>query len=294
MVQDFYPHDLAGDDAPPPQTPEDDLVQAWAAYEALEAEEADDGGRLYAASDVRSAASLDVLLAEANAANPTRSKVSDGGIGDPRHQQLGKASDHNPWVTVAGRGVFRARDFTVHGLDVAGAFERMRAKAAAGQLPQLTGGGYLIHAGRITRPDFSGWAEYVGENPHVTLGHVSVSRDPKRFDDRRPWNVWTAPRPAPARPTPAPAPPAGADLRGRAFDLRGEEGATGPRVRGLQQFLARGYPAYARSLAADGVWGPKTTEALRQFGRRSGVRTADGRNIGPQLARKLYVVGFRG
>jgi hypothetical protein len=194
--------------------------------------------------------------------------------------------------------VFRARDFTSAGLDVAGAFERMRAKAAAGQLPQLVGGGYLIHAARITRPDFSGWAEYHGDNPHVTLGHVSVSRDPARFDDRRPWNVWTAAGPAPARPTPpapAPAPvPAGQDLRGRAFDLRGEQGATGPRVRGLQQFLVRGYPRYARGLATDGVWGPHTSRIIREFAQRSGVRSADGLNIGPQIARKLYLAGFRG
>jgi hypothetical protein len=32
---------------------------------------------------------------------------------------------------------------------------------------------------------------------------------------------------------------------------------------------------------------------LCEFARRSAIRDADGRNVGPRLARKLYIAGFR-
>jgi hypothetical protein len=105
-----------------------------------------------------------------------------------------------------------------------------------------------------------------------------------------------APQPAPA-PAPKPAPPSGftgPDLTGSAFALRGDQGNNGPRVAGLQDFLRRKYSLYAKDLTVDGWWGPATTAKVREFAVRSGVRTADGRNIGPQVARKLYLAGFRG
>jgi hypothetical protein len=297
-----YPFDLAGDDAPPPEPVPADLVQAWRDHEAAEAADLEDGPLVAAAGNWRMARSLQVLLAEADAANPRRDKTSDGGIGDPRHQSRGKASDHNPWVILAGVGVVRARDFDVDGLDVVAAAERMRVAAYRDKAHPLRGGGYLILNGRITRPDFSGWAEYTGENPHVTILHVSVSTDPERFDSERPWHVWTeAPAPtARPRPTtprqdpPAPTAAPGRDLTGRGAALRGDQGDTGPRVRGLQRFLVLRYPLYARGLAADGVWGPRTSAVLAEFARRSRVPGADGRNIGPRIARALYLAGFRG
>lgn len=297
-----YPNFLAGQDAPPPAELPAEYVAAWRQYEAEEAAELEDGPLVAAAGQWRMARSLQVLLAEADAANPRRDKRSDGGIGDPRHQARAEDSDHNPWLQVAGTGVVRARDFDADGLELAAAFERMRAKAARGELPQLLHGGYLIHAGRITRPDFSGWSEYLGENPHATFGHVSVSRTPERFDSEQPWNVWTKEPAAPSGPSkpaskPKPAAPrgwTGPDLRGRSVQLRGEQGANGPRVRALQRFLRRTFPLYAKQLEDDGWWGPATSTVLRQFGQRSGVRSADGSNIGPQLGRKLFLAGFRG
>lgn len=98
--------------------------------------------------------------------------------------------------------------------------------------------------------------------------------------------------PAPAPLPPAPA-PAGRDLTGTGLALRGDVGNTGPRVAALQTFLRTRYPLYAKQLVSDGVWGARTTEALRQFALRSGITSADGRNIGPQLARKLYLAGAR-
>lgn len=284
---DPYPHDLAGDPADPPQAAPEDFRQAWREYEAGERQLLEDAGPIFSAGTWRMAPALQQLLQEADAANPGRDKTSDGGIGDARHQA--RTSDHNP----DARGVVCARDFDVDGLDVPAAFERMRQAVLVGRLPQLVGG-YLISNGRMTTPSFDGWVEYDGENPHVTHGHVSVAHDPERADDRRPWNVWTAARPAPARPAPATPPSNGSDLRGRSVDLRGEQGAAGPRVAALQAFLRRYAPRYARGLVVDGVWGPRTSAVVREFALRSGVRDADGLNIGPQIARKLTVAGFRG
>lgn len=302
--QDQYPHDLAGAETTAPEAAPAELVAAWRKYEAEELAELEEAGELLAgaAGPRRMAQSLQVLLQEADAANPHRDKGSDGAYGDKRHQALGKASDHNAWLIVAGVGVCRARDFDVDGLDVPGAFERARVAAYKDPTHPLRGGGYLIHAGRITAPDFSSWRVYGGDNPHVTIGHVSVSTDPARFDDRRAWHVWTSarpttPRPAPTTPRQAPPRPT-QDLRGRGLQLRGDEGNAGPRVRELQRWLLRAYPAYARGglgdAGADGDWGPRTSGVLREFARRSAVPSADGRNVGPQLARKLTAAGFRG
>lgn len=106
--------------------------------------------------------------------------------------------------------------------------------------------------------------------------------------------------PPAAPPAPAPAPAAtpagwtGPDMIGTGLSLRGDEGCNGRRVALLQSFWRTRYPAYAKHLAADGWWGPQTSAACREFALRSGIRTADGRNVGPQLARKLYLAGFRG
>ena len=154
----------------------------------------------------------------------------------------------------------------------------------------MVGGGYFICFGRITAPDFSSWRTYRGPNPHILEGHVSVSTDPARFNDRRPWGIFGDVTP------PAPTGPGwtGPDVKGYGLDLRGDQGANGPRVQALQDFLRRTYPLYAKGLDVDGWWGPQTTGVVREFAQRTGIRSADGLNIGPQIARKLYVAGFRG
>jgi hypothetical protein len=292
-----YPVFDAGDEADPPARPAPAVIAAARRAHHLTAPALDepDDAAIRAAGNWRVAGSLMALLEEANDTNPARDRASDGGIGDLRHAKENPASDHLPRVVVDGRGVVRARDFDEDGLDIAGSFERMRARAHAGDLPQLADGGYLIYADRITAEDFSGWREYLG-TPHVLHGHVSVSRDPRRFDDRRRWGVWAPDSPA----APVKRPPAarwtGPDLRGTGTLLRGEEGASGPRVQALQRFLSsrvRASPA-VRGLDDDGEWGPRTTAALAEFARRSVIRDADGTNIGPKIATKLHLAGFRG
>jgi hypothetical protein len=294
-----YPHELAGAAAPPP-APVSPRVMRMArenrAARAVPLEAAEPLG--WVMPDWRLAGSVVQLVAEANAANPGRDKSSDGTIGDARHAGGGpgtpswKASDHNPWVVVAGKGVVRAADLDTDGLNLVAAVETARAKAAAGQLPQLD---YAILNGKITAPDFSGWRAYKGTDPHVTHAHFSVSTDPARFDDRRPWGIFG---PVPAPPPPPPGPPAwtGPDLTGRGPSLRGVRGNNGPRVADLQGRLARTYPAYRHAhgdLVADGWWGDITAAWLAEFGHRSGIPEADGLNIGPKLALALWRAGVR-
>lgn len=291
---DTYPHDYAGEAAEPPATPTAAEVEEGRRIVAeLHAAEPVEAPR-FGAAPWRVARSLEVLGAEANATNPNRDRRSDGTIGDAAHAT--RSSDHNPWVIVEGWGVVRARDIDVDGLDIAGAFERARIAAVEGRLPQLVGGGYLILNRRITSPDFSRWNAYTGPNPHTSHGHVSVSLARAQFDDGRGWGIFTAAA-APAPLPPAPAPPPvrwpGPDLTGSGHSLRGDEGNSGPRVERLQADLRRLFPLYAKHLAVDGWWGAQTRGVIDEFGRRSSIPEADGRNIGPKLARALWNEGVR-
>jgi hypothetical protein len=303
VTEHGYPHHLAGETAPPPEQPAERVVAMALKAGTREREAA---GELRAAGPWRSAVCLDVLFGEADAHAPRRNRATDGRIGNPAHAAQGDASDHNPWLIHDGRGIVRAGDLTNDpALELPAAFERLRAAAAAGRLPQVLGGGYAILNGRITAEDWAGWRTYRGPNPHVSHGHVSVSLNPAQFDSRAPWGIFApAPAPPPA-PRPAPKPPAppvspagpgwtGPDLTGTGLGLRGDHGDNGPRVAALQRFWRTRYPAYAKGLAVDGWWGDATSRVCREFAHRSMVRTADGRNIGPQLARKLTQAGFRG
>jgi hypothetical protein len=110
-------------------------------------------------------------------------------------------------------------------------------------------------------------------------------------------------------PAPAPAPVVddvawtGHDLTGAGDSLRGEEGDQGPRVLELQHELNTDYPAYSH-LAEDGEWGHQTSAVLDEYAERNaheadtpaadrqGLHDADGRNIGPRLARALHHDGL--
>jgi len=99
---------------------------------------------------------------------------------------------------------------------------------------------------------------------------------------------------APHQPPPAPTGWSGPDAHGDGLGFRADLGDNGPRIQSLQAFLRGRYPLYAKGLTADGVYGPRTADVVAEFARRSAIRGADGRNVGPQIARSLYVPGFRG
>ena len=211
----------------------------------------------------RLAAALVALRNGVNARWPRRDKTSDGTIGDAAHAS--RNSDHNPWVVVGGVGVVRALDIDVDGIDAAWYAEQLRRLGAAGDR-RLTGGGYVIHNRRITKADFSGWAAYTGTNPHTSHVHVSLSRNRAGFDDPAPWAFLGG------SPAPPPAPPTGRPT----LTLN----STGQAVRDVQQRLKTRYPLYAKQLVVDGVYGPKTQAAVREFQRRSGL-ASDG-IVGPK------------
>lgn len=146
----------------------------------------------------RVAESLQTLLNQFNSRYPTRSKASDGSIGDAAHAS--RSSDHNPWFVKNGQGIVTARDFThdpAKGMDI----DRLTDELAASRDPRIK---YIIANGYIldSRPGNNPWRwmKYSGSNPHNKHFHLSVNTH--NCDDTRPWNLPSfgggAPAPAPA------------------------------------------------------------------------------------------------
>jgi hypothetical protein len=134
----------------------------------------------------RVALSLEVLLHEINTAAPTRSKVSDGSIGDTAHSS--RVSDHNP----NPHGVVRARDFTHDpngGLDCHDLAAALTA--LLGTHPALASGAYVIWNRRIFSTDRrgEGWRVYTGSNPHDHHLHLSVATAATGYDSTAHWGV---------------------------------------------------------------------------------------------------------
>jgi hypothetical protein len=225
----------------------------------------------------RLARALVSLRDGANSRWPHRDKRSDGTVGDAAHFNRGSASDHNPWIRVAGTGVVRALDLDVDGIDAGWFAEQLRLLGAAGDA-RLVGGGYVIFNRRITRSDWSGWSVYRGSNPHTAHVHTSLSRNPGGFDDPRPWDFLAATPPAPPPPTAPPAPAGRPTL---------QQGSRGDAVRAVQVTLNRWYPRL-RPIAQDGIFGPATKARVVYFQDRAGL-VADG-IVGPKTWAAL---GFR-
>ena len=116
----------------------------------------------------RVAHSLNVLLAEINAAWPGRNTASDGAMGDAAH--AARKSDHNP----DGRGVIKARDYDITSLSHDAALALAAAIRAA--MIRRFQTGYVIFDGRICNSDVQGWSwhGYDGPSPHEHHIHVSV------------------------------------------------------------------------------------------------------------------------
>lgn len=185
----------------------------------------------------RLARSLETLRAQVNAEWPTRSKNSDGSIGDVSHSS--RTSDHNPDPS----GIVRAIDITHDpkgGFD-SYAFADLLLKKQDKRLK------YVISNRRIgsgpAGPSPGVWRKYTGVNPHDHHCHISVVAD-ARGDDTGQWDIdGNLSAPAEAKPYVAPPP-----------TLR--KGSKGDDVKKLQAAL---------HVAVDGDFGPKTEAALKQF-----------------------------
>jgi peptidoglycan hydrolase-like protein with peptidoglycan-binding domain len=88
-----------------------------------------------------------------------------------------------------------------------------------------------------------------------------------------------------AVPDPAPTPRPPAPI-GQYADILLFSGATGPQVVELQRRLKDAYALYAGNLVVDGVFGPATQAAVREFQRRTPGLKVDG-IVGPATAAAL-------
>jgi hypothetical protein len=197
----------------------------------------------------RLAHGLEKLRAQVNAKWPTRSKNSDGSIGDEHHSA--RLSDHNPDAS----GVVHAIDIT-H--DPKGGFDSydfadMLLKRQDHRLK------YVISNRRIgsgpAGPAPGVWRPYAGKNPHDHHCHVSIMPG-QLADDMTDWSIDGLPAPSQAAAAAYVEPPATLRL-----------GAQGAQVEIMQRRLN----AHGAALKADGMFGPATLAALRAFQAGTGL-----------------------
>lgn len=139
--------------------------------------------------DWRVAESLDKLKEQLDKAYPKRSKVSDGGIGDPRHQS--KNSDHNPWVDCwrSDLGVVTARDFTHDPKGGLNCHDLAQALVDSqdSRIKYIIWYGKIISANRRTWK----WRKFRGKNKHVKHLHLSVKPQPTLYDSTLDWQIMS-------------------------------------------------------------------------------------------------------
>jgi hypothetical protein len=131
----------------------------------------------------RVAASLDTLRKQINEKAPKRNKLSDGTIGDPRHQA--RTSDHNAWIVDGPHRVVSALDIThdpADGVDCNLIAEAIRTD------PRVK---YIIWNRRISNPTIERgkWRPYKGSNGHTHHIHISVKSTKAHYDDAKPWKL---------------------------------------------------------------------------------------------------------
>ena len=147
-------------------------------------------------SNWRLAKSLIKLREQLNALFPERSKISDGSIGDERHQKAG-TSDHLPNKA----NVVTAIDVTFDQdpSDGIGVDARVLAVVLAANADRRIK--YLIFDRKISvKGNVRQWKPYHGTNPHNHHIHISVKGEPALYDDESAWDLTLHAKP----PTDAP------------------------------------------------------------------------------------------
>ena len=196
----------------------------------------------------RLAKSLETLRKQINEAAPTRSKASDGTVGDAAHAS--RSSDHNPWVKDGAVGVVTAMDITHdprNGVDCAAIAEALRASDD----PRLK---YIIWNRRIwTRLKPSDWRVYSGVNPHDRHIHISVVSLKAQYDDVRAWS-W------------------GVAKLNTAAEAVEDLPLIYEGVRGQDAHVATAKLALAKALQAEQGFGPLLDGLVRGFQKRHGLK----------------------
>ena len=133
----------------------------------------------------RVAPALETLRHQLNEAFPKRSKASDGGIGDVKHQS--RNSDHNAWVKDSkGKGVVTARDFTHDpktGIDCQWLADSL-VKSKDSRIKYIIWNKQICSSTKAWE-----WRPYKGVNGHTHHLHLSVNADPKHYDSVRQWKL---------------------------------------------------------------------------------------------------------
>jgi peptidoglycan hydrolase-like protein with peptidoglycan-binding domain len=208
----------------------------------------------------RKAKATEQLLEQVNEAAPSRSKQSDGWIGDEAHRD--RKSDHNP----NAKGVVQAMDFThdpAGGCDSYKLAEALRTRKD----PRIKNviSNHRIFAGEAG-PNPWLWRKYTGSNPHSLHVHVSVVDDPKLYDDESEWDLGQA----------AFVP----DMTATPIDLpRLRVGSKGFYVEMMQTCL------HLPDRERDGEYGKETKIAVQQFQRDH--RLEDDGIVGPYTWKEL-------
>lgn len=143
----------------------------------------------------RVAASENVLLEQVNALWPSRSKASDGSIGDTAHQAEQCDSQHNSCcIRLNGVWIIRARDFT-HDPASGADMHKIWVAIIASRDNRVR---YMIFNRQIVYPTarngYGAWVPqpYHGSDPHTNHLHLSVLDDPAKFDNTRAWAIGGA------------------------------------------------------------------------------------------------------
>ncbi len=227
----------------------------------------------------RVANSLIKLRDQVNAQWPTRSKQSDGTIGDPAHSS--RTSDHNP----DEHGIVRALDIThdpASGLDS----KKLANLILAKQDPRLK---YVISFNRIgsgpAGPEPGVWRPYrtpPNKNPHDHHCHVSVIPYPdgKAYqkaadtaDNDKPWDLSgltiTANPPAPSTPPAPPVVKPNSTDAAAVAKLQKALGClpTGTYKPGSETEFALKLLQVRNNLVPDGIAGPQTWKAIATIGK---------------------------
>ena len=218
----------------------------------------------------RAAKSITVLRGQIDALSPSRSKRSDGLLGDTAHAK--RKSDHNPNAAGVVQGIDITND-PAHGI----VSDKIARALADSRDPRIK---YLISNGKMCRSYRSGgkpawtWNDYSGPSPHDKHFHLSVVDDPKLYDNASAWSL-----PGIKVTEKQAAKPAKVETRSL------KKGDVGEDVRKLQvRLVALGSDVGKKG--PDGKFGTATDAAVRAFQKKNKLDPIDGK-VGPYTREKL-------